>query len=375
MIQHRGRGRRGHETGTRRLRPVASATALAVLAAGAVALAGATEGSSAGAEQSRSAQPPRNQVAWSRFVDLDFSAAGIVIRSGDGSTRRITRPPSGVQDVDPAISPDGRWVAFERDYSDGTAALGLVRSDGTGERVLRRVCTDSCVAVLAPTWTPDGRHLAFSRVLGLDLTADDPTADSAVLWLADLDGRHLTRLSQAGIDGRLEDSRATFAPGGYVVFVRIRNSDGHLAVFRMARDGTHVRRLTPWSLDADLPWVSPASSGRTEHLVVFETYGHGAPDGTAQAVATVPATCRPASACRHRIRMLTSAKALPVQHFNPTFSPNGRRIAYVKFRGSEDAPPEGDIWTMRWDGTDKHAFSHSRLFEFRPSWGVTPRRR
>ncbi|MGN6574290.1 MAG: TolB family protein [Nocardioides sp.] len=214
----------------------------------------------------------------------------------------------------------------------------------------------------------------FSRVSGLDLTSDeDQSADSAVLWLSDLQGRHLRRLSQRGIDGRLEDYRASFAPAGYIVFVRIRNSDGHLAAFRMSRNGRHVRRLTPWSLDADLPWVSPARRGRSEDLVVFETYGHGAPDGTSQAIATVPATCRPAASCRHRIRLLTSPSALPRQHFNPTFSPDGRRIAYVKFRGYQDAPPEGDIWTMRWNGTDKQRFSRSPLFEFRPSWGVSPR--
>jgi Tol biopolymer transport system component len=316
----------------------------------------------------------RTQVAWSRFVDLDFSAAGIVLRSRDGRTRWLTQPRAGLVDLDPAISPNGRWVAFERDYPDGRSAIGLVRRNGTGLRILRRVCTDPCVAALTPTWTPDGRSLAFSRVSGLDLTSEEEqNADSAVLWLSDLNGRHLRRLSQRGIDGRLEDYRASFAPAGYVVFVRIRNSDGHLAAFRMSRAGTHVRRLTPWSLDADLPWVSPATRGRTEHLVVFETYGHGAPDGTAQAIATVPATCRPVSSCRDRIRMLTSPTALPVQHFNPTWSPHGRRIAYVRFRGHQNAAPDGDIWTMRWNGTHKRALSHSPLFEFRPSWGTVPR--
>jgi len=314
--------------------------------------------------------PARAQLAWSRFVDQDFSAAGIVLRSA-GTTRWLTRPRAGVQDIDPAISPNGRWVAFERDYPDGRAAIGLVRRNGTGLRILHRACVDPCAAAIAPTWMPDGRRLVFSRVLGLDPGADN--AESAVLWRSGRDGRHLHRLSQRGIDGRLEDYRASFAPAGYVVFVRIRNTDGHLAVFRMSRSGGHVRRLTPWSLDADLPWVSPATGGRAEDLVVFETYGHGAPDGTSQAIATVPAGCRPVSGCRDRIRMLTSPSALPVQHFNPTFSPDGRRIAYVRFRGHPDGPPEGDIWTMRWNGTDKRAASHSGLFEFRPSWGVTPR--
>jgi Tol biopolymer transport system component len=156
-----------------------------------------------------------------------------------------------------------------------------------------------------------------------------------------------------------------------VVFVRADNTTGHLAVFRMTSTGHHVRRLTPWRLDADLPSVSPADDASSEDLVVFETYGHGAPDETSQAIATVPATCRSVARCAQRIDLLTRPDVQPVQNFNPTWSPSGRQIAYVRFKGgSEDAPPVGDIWTMRWNGKDQRPFATSKLFEFRPSWGV-----
>jgi len=276
-------------------------------------------------------------------------------------------------DIDPAVSPDGRWVAFERDFPDGSAHIGLVRSNGTREHLLRSVCVAPCEAALAPTWAPDGRHLVFTPVIG-PFDQPNESARSAVLMTTDLRGRSVRRLSQAGIDGAFEDYHASFAPAGYLVFVRVDNATLRSAVFRMNARGGHVRRLTPWRLDADIPQVSPARTGRSKNLVVFETYGHGAPEGTSQAIATVPATCRPVSRCAQQVRLLTSARALPVHNFNPSWSPDGRRIAYVRFRGFDDRPPRGDIWTMGSRGHPKQRFSRSPLFEFRPSWGVAPQR-
>lgn len=156
------------------------------------------------------------------------------------------------------------------------------------------------------------------------------------------------------------------------MFLRIRNADIKSAAFRMNADGSNVRRLTPWSLDADELFVSPARTGPSEDLVVFETYGHGPPDGVAQAIATVSATSRCGDHCASHIRYLTSPGSLPVQNFNPTWSPDGKQIAYVKFSYVEtDTPPvHGDIWRMRWDGQGKAPVSRSPiLFDFRPAWG------
>lgn len=325
-----------------------------------------------GAEPRARSGSGATQLAWSRFVDLDFSTARIVVRRpGDGPATAITSPGPGEVDLDPAVSPDGRWVTFERDFPDGRAEVGLVRSNGTGERLLTSLCVDPCEVALAPTWAPDGRHLVFTRVVG---PFDQPngSARSAVLMTTDLHGRSVKRLSQPGIDGAFEDYHASFAPDGYVVFVRIDNVRGRSAVFRMSAKAHQVRRLTPWRLDADIPQVSSARTGPGEDLVVFETFGHGPPEGVSQAIATVPATCRPVARCAQRIRLLTSPHVQPVQNFNPSWSPNGRRIAYVRFRSVVDGPPHGDIWTMGSRGQGKRRVSTSRLFEFRPSWGVAP---
>jgi hypothetical protein len=140
----------------------------------------------------------------------------------------------------------------------------------------------------------------------------------------------------------------------------------------MRPDGTHVRRLTPWRLDADLPDVSTATHGPTKDLVVFETFGHGPPEGSQQDIATVPATCFPLADCTSKIRYVTNNGAGPATSFNPAWSPNGRRIAFTNVLPppGPDSPPIADIWTVRPNGKDRQRVSHSPRFEFRPDWGV-----
>jgi hypothetical protein len=209
--------------------------------------------------------------------------------------------------------------------------------------------------------------VAYTPVIG-PFDQANGSARSAVLHTARLDGTHVERLSEPGIDGRLEDYSAMFPPGGYVVFQRVRNRDLHVALFRMDTDGTDVRRLTPWGLDADTADVSLATSGPTEDLVVFETYGMGPPAGKSSDVATVPGTCTSPADCRSRIRLLTHTEPGARQAFNPSFSPDGRRIAFTDVRETQQ-DFLGDIATMRADGTHRHQVSHSPLFDFRPDWG------
>lgn len=66
------------------------------------------------------------------------SDLGVQIIRADGTgRRRITTAPNELeQDVDPAWSPDSRWIAFAGSRSRGPYAIYLVRADGTGLRRL-----------------------------------------------------------------------------------------------------------------------------------------------------------------------------------------------------------------------------------------------
>jgi hypothetical protein len=69
------------------------------------------------------------------------------------------------QSIDPAISPDGRWVAFisgrgyafDEDYGlNEFQSLYVMSVDGSGQRRLA-----STIAVPPIAWSPDGRHVAY----------------------------------------------------------------------------------------------------------------------------------------------------------------------------------------------------------------------
>jgi len=319
-----------------------------------------------------SAAVAKTRIIWTRNATASPRAQIVSARPHGSHLQALTHPKNHSFDIDAQTSLDGKRVAFERDLNDGeTSKILVVGANGQNAHSLDLGCVDPCIADLTPTWLPAGARIAFTQVLG----PEDPVthnAASAVLYTARRNGSHVQRLSQPGIDGTFEDSYARFSrDGSYVVFTRGRNSDGRVAAFRMDTDGSHVRRLTPWWLDADLADLSLATKGPTENRVVFETYGHGPPQGKSQNIATVPATCAPVSKCRKKLRFVTHHKGGTIQTFNPSWSPNGRRIAYTRFVRHPCCA--GDIWTARPNGSHRKPVSQRPAFEYRPDWGPAPR--
>ena len=191
--------------------------------------------------------------------------------------------------------------------------------------------------------------------------------------MAFAEGRTLGVAGRAQCHGAELDGRGQCAPGpaGGVVGVVAGQRAVKSAAFRRDPNG-HITQLTPYSLDADELFVSPAAGGPSKNMVVFETFVHGAPDGIAPAVATVPATCQNPGQCAGRVRYLTSPNSLPNQNFNPAWAPDGSQIAFVRFSFVDPGPATADIWRMDWNGNNQRSVSTSPLFEFRPAWGPRP---
>jgi Tol biopolymer transport system component len=319
---------------------------------------------------SSSAADAPSVLVWEQFA-ADFSSAHVEIADASGEhPRALTDPGPGFYDGEPQLSPDGEHVLVERGDPSGHAQVVVVNVRRGTQRVIDTGCDDPCVDDILPTWLPDGRHIAFTRVVG----PFDPVtgnAVSALLFSETLHGGRLRRLSEPGIDGVYEDNAARFSPDGRsAVVARIRNADLQIALFRLDLDGRPATQLTDWNLGADEPDYSPALHGPTTGRVVFETHG-GPLGGAFNDLATAPAFCAPLARCTASTRLLTDNATSGTRAFGPTWSADGRRIIFA-----EVAPGgQSDLWTIKADGSDRRRLTNSPEFELSPDSGPGARRR
>ncbi len=340
---------------TARTRGIGRAIAL-ILATGLTVVAQSGDASAA-----RPPDPGGRLLVWVRY-DAATDAAGLVVGKVDGShQRQLTHPSRRVRDSDPVRSPDGTKVLFNRELPDGTVRIGILALRSGRVRFVETGCQDPCFTDEGPSWTPDGKHLTFVRVVGpFDAVTGD--AVSALQYTERLDGTGLRLLS---VPGNYEDNGIRFAPDGHFqVFTRDQRIHGVLrfAIFLRRPGSTHVRRLTPWSLDADRASVSPARSGPTAGLISFETHGGGSP--TQGDVALMPASCRTVAQCTEATRFVTHNTGTAKTSYAASWSPNGTRLAFAQ----EDGTGNVDIFTVRPHGHDQRQVTHSPVPEYSPAW-------
>ena len=121
-----------------------------------------------------------------------FREAGIFVADPDGGNeRQVTQAPEGGADEWPAISPDGRRIAFNRArVADG--GIMIVNLDGTGLRTV----VPGAMQPIRPRWSSDGTRLVFST------NADRFEQTSANVWVVDVEGSGLHQISFATGDGQ-----------------------------------------------------------------------------------------------------------------------------------------------------------------------------
>jgi Tol biopolymer transport system component len=227
--------------------------------------------------------PHDNRIA---FTSTSLrTGAGIHVVSIDGSSQAVLTASREVS-FSPTWSPDGRKLAFVS-IRNGLYEIYMMNDDGTH----RTPITHNAATNTAPAWSPDGQRIAFvSRLRDLI----DPLGFNDDVFVVDVDGSHLRRLTYGGT----QEYYPAWSP------------DGQRIAYTSGRDGS-----------SEL-YVMDADGGETRQLTANGSFNYA-----------------------------------------PAWSPDGAQIAFVSNVGGND-----DVYVMNADGTDTRRLTFGSASDAWPCW-------
>jgi Tol biopolymer transport system component len=243
-------------------------------------------------------------------------------------SRRLPSPSPTAPAVDPASPIPATalrgTIAYSTDTADGADDIFLLRLDGSDPVRL----TTGPERELDPALSPDGSRIVYRR---------NPRAgsDAADLWLMAVDGsgkRNLTNAADAS------NWAPAWTPDGRIAFTSQRGGNGTLDLWTMAANGSDPRRVTEGWCEYAQPspdgsrFVCAAAVGGRYDLVIVD-----ARTGARTALTTTPQT-----------------------EFGPSWSPDGRWIAFARDLGERWA-----LLRIRPDGSAEQEVATEGVF---PTW-------
>jgi Tol biopolymer transport system component len=279
------------------------------------------------------------------FTHVDLSPSSfreeITTMNFDGSGQTGV----GVEGAEPAWSPDGSKIAVVTGHPENTG-ISIVNSDGTGLTKITEGARDD----RHPTWSADGKWIAFSRYEGNSYYQ---------LYVIGADGKGLRKIQPSGVDWGLDPE---WSPdGSKIAFYGPTRYPGYIQdlpdVYTVKPDGTDLAKITDdpgydvepaWSPDGSkIAFVSLRDAG---HVAYWRIYAMAA-DGTG-------------------VTRLSPADP-NTNDFQPDWSPDGTKIAFDSYGGS--AAGDYNIYTFNRDGSARTKLTSS-VFNQDPDWQPFPRR-
>ena len=256
-------------------------------------------------------------------LTVTFARDGELYSTDTSGTTPVPLMPLGESGYEPSWSPDGRYVAFTRALPSDYQIFVLDTRSGI-ETPLTAGPRDN----FSPAWSPDGGAIAFlSR-------SKDSTGDATLNVIA------------SNGTGQHELGTAHY----YVRAPRWSPSGRQLVATDSAIEATIVDAATGTVVRVLAAGMSPAWS----------------PDG--KTIAFVCSGNSGAAICLIDVSGQNQRVISDSADYQPAWSPDGTHLAVESWRHLYQQNADADVYLMRADGTDQRQLTHGGSWDREPAW-------